>query len=272
MHLCVHAGFHKTGTTTLQQALAANRAALAPAARVMLKGDMPGLTEAARAYSRTGDEVDWALYRHEAARTLATLDPDDPRPVLISAEDLSGHMPFRHGLTGYDAAPRLMSGLRDMAAEVLPAARLSFLYTTRAAEPWVRSCHAQHLAADRMTDTLAEYTARALPHADLDAMANRVAAAVAPAPLHRARLEDLAARALGPLDALLDLAGVDPELRTRLAPVPPANRALPDGVLHALLALNRSDRPWPEIRAEKTALIRRARRTATATATATAET
>lgn len=272
MHLCVHPGFHKTGTTSLQQALAANRAALAPAARVLLKGDMPGLTEAARAYARSGDAVNWALYRHECARLLETLDPGDPRPVLVSAEDLSGAMPFRHGQPDYAAAPRLMAGLRDIVAEVRPAARLSLLYTTRAAAPWVRSCHAQHLAADRMTETLAEYTARALPHADLDAMADRIAAAVAPVPLHRVRLEDLAARPLGPLDALLDLAGIDPALRARLVPVPPANRALPRAVLDALLALNRTDRPWNEIRAEKAALIRRARQTASAPATARAET
>lgn len=259
MHILVHAGFHKTGTSSLQQSLAANRAALAPAARVLLRDDMRGLTEAARAYSRTLEDVEWALFLYEAALVFTALDPDDPRPVLISSEDLSGDMPFRHGRSDYAAASQLMAGLRDTAARHLPAARISFLFTTRAAGPWVRSCHAQHVCASRMTETLEAYSARALPHADLGAMATRIAAAVAPAPLHRAALEEIGTRPLGPLDALLDLAGIDPALRARLTPVPPANRALPEETLAALLTLNRADRPWAEVSAEKKRLIRRAR-------------
>lgn len=257
MDVLVHAGFHKTGTSSVQQTLAANRTALAPVARVLLKEDMTGLTEAARAYSRTLDDVEWALYRYEAAHVLSALDPADPRPVLMSSEDLSGHMPFRHDLPDYGAAPRLMAGLRDTAAEVRPEARLAFLFTTRAPGPWVRSCYAQHLRATRITETDHDFAARALPHADLDAMADRIAAAVAPAALHRAALEDIGGGRLGPLDAVLTVAGID---GSALAPVPPANRALPSDVQAELLALNRSDRPWSEVREKKKRLVRRARR------------
>lgn len=262
MRLVVHAGFHKTGTTSIQRTLDANRDRLAPAFRVLLKADMSGLTEAARAYSRTLDEVEWALFRYEAARVLAELDATDPRPVVMSSEDLSGHMPFRHGLPDYGAAPRLMAGLAEVAAEVLGPVDIAFLFTTRAAAPWVKSCYAQHIRATRLTDGPEDYAARAMPHADLDAMADRIAEAVAPRPVHRAALEDIGGGPLGPLDALLDLAGAEPELRAKLTPLPPANRAAPPDVLDQLLALNRSGRDRGDVSAEKKALLRKAQRDA----------
>lgn len=260
MHVLVHAGFHKTGTSSIQQGLAANRAALSPALRILLKEDMEPLTEAARAWSRRPEELEWALVLHEARGTFAALDPDDPRPVLISSEDLCGHMPFRHGLTDYAAAAPLMAGLREALAATRPDATIALLFTTRAAAPWVKSCYAQHLRATRITETAEDYAARALPHADLGAMVDRVAAAVAPAPVHRAALEDIAAGPLGPLDALLDLLPLDPARRATLTPPARANRALPAEVQDRLLALNRSDRPWSEVRDEKKRLVRRARR------------
>ncbi|MDF1856725.1 hypothetical protein [Pseudooceanicola sp.] len=262
MRLIVHAGFHKTGTSSIQQTLEANRATLAPAYRVMLKADMPGLTEAARAYSQTMDEVEWALFVFEAARVFTGLERSDPRPVLMSSEDLSGHMPFRHGQNEYAAAPRLMAGLAEIGRESGGASDIDFLFTTRAAGPWVKSCYAQHLRATRITDDLDSYAARALPHADLDAMVDRIAAAVDPVSVHRARLEDIGARPLGPLDALLDLAGVDPGLRANLARLPPANTAMPPEVLNQLLALNRSDQDWAAIRAQKKTLVRQVRKAA----------
>jgi len=260
MHVLVHAGFHKTGTSSIQQSLAANRAALAPAFRIVLKDDILPLTEAARAWSRQRQDLEWALFLHEARTTFAALDVSDPRPVLISSEDLSGHMPFRHGLTDYSAAAPLMAGLRDALAVTHRRATIAFLFTTRTAAPWVTSCYAQHLRATRMTETLAAYTARALPDADLNAMVDRVTEAVAPAPVHRAALEDIASGPLGPLDALLDLTGIAPALRATLTPVRRANSAMPPEVQDQLLALNRADRPWPEIRDEKKRLVRRARR------------
>ncbi|WP_375688445.1 hypothetical protein [Pseudooceanicola sp. LIPI14-2-Ac024] len=260
MHLVVHAGFHKTGTSSLQQTLAANRARLSPVARILLKPDMPGLTEAARAYSASADPVDWAFYLAEAARVFEALGGDD-RTVLVSSEDLAGHMPFRHGATGYDAAPRLMAGLCEAAAAAIRRPhRIDILFTTRAPGPWVASCHAQHLRATRITDDATAYAARALPHADLAAEVARIAATV-PATVHQAALEDIADGPLGPLDALLDLADIAPALRAALRPQPRANTALPPDTLDALLALNRSDRPWPAVREAKARLIRQARKT-----------
>ncbi|WP_088622158.1 hypothetical protein [Oceanicola sp. 22II-s10i] len=262
MRLIVHAGFHKTGTTSVQQTLDANRAALAPALRVMLKDDMKGMTEAARAYSRTQDEVEWALYLYETRAVFEALDPTDPRPVLMSSEDLSGHMPFRHALPDYGAAPRLVRGLAEVAEAVHPGARIEFVFTTRAATPWVRSCWAQHVRAVQFTEDLDTYTARALPHADLDRMTDRIADAVLSHAVHRKRLEDVGDMPLGPLDPLLDIVGLPAEVRAAVQPQPRANPSMPEEVLRRLLKLNRSDRPWSEVKEEKKRIVRKAKRAA----------
>ena len=51
--IIIHAGFHKTGTTSLQQNLRANRAVLRPDIRLVLRPGMTALCESARAYSRS---------------------------------------------------------------------------------------------------------------------------------------------------------------------------------------------------------------------------
>ncbi len=54
--IVIHAGFHKTGTTTVQQTLKAHATVLAPHLQVVLREDMEAVCEAARAYSLAPDE------------------------------------------------------------------------------------------------------------------------------------------------------------------------------------------------------------------------
>jgi hypothetical protein len=86
MKLILHAGIHRTGTTSLQQCLAANRAALA-----------------ARGVGYPGQEVHhqklaWALKRGEAgARDVLALlaEVPDAGTVVLSGEDFSIHTDLR---------------------------------------------------------------------------------------------------------------------------------------------------------------------------------
>ena len=254
MRVVVHAGFHKTGTTSIQHGLRRNGRKMARICRVLTRVQIEAVCEAARAASITDDPSAMALFTYELAQMAEALDPSDPRPVLISAEDLSGHMPGRFELTGYGAAPRLMACIEAVLQEVRPGAALSFFFTTRAAAPWVRSCHAQHVRAIRFTEDRASYVARMLPHADLGAEVARVAAAVA-APVHSVALEDWTAHRLGPLAALLDVLDAPQRLRDSLTAVGPANPSFPDAVLERMLALNRSDLPRAEWVAAKKALM-----------------
>jgi hypothetical protein len=239
MRLIVHAGFHKTGTTSIQHVLRRNGKKIARHFRVLTRRDATALCEAARAYSRGEDAADLAFFTYEAAQLFQALDPADPRPVLLSSEDLSGHMPGRFGLTGYDAAPRLMATLEQVARTCLAAPDLRFFFTTRAAAPWLRSTYAQHVRAIRFTEARTAYLARMADHADLAIWVRRVDAATR-APVTAAALETCGSDPLGPLGPLLDAAGAPAGLRDRLTPLPPANPSFPDHVLDRMLALNRS--------------------------------
>ncbi len=241
MRLIVHAGFHKTGTTSVQKMLRKNKRKLSHDLRLFTRPQMIPVCEAARAYSIQRSPMDLALLAYEWAQFLQSLPPDDPRPVLVSSEDLSGHMPGRHGLTGYDAAPALMKCLVDTAKECFQAPDITLFFSTRAPVAWVRSCYAHHLRSTRITESRTEYEQHALPRGDLIHYVRAVRAAVPGIAVHHAALEATTKRRLGPLSPLLDLADVPSERRRKLIVVPPANVARKEGILQKLLHLNQSD-------------------------------
>lgn len=256
MRLILHPGFHKTGTSTVQAALRQNRAALRDHLRVLLRPDMVATCEAARTYSRSGDVLDLALFRYEVAQLGDSWDTNDPRTVLMASEDLSGHMPGRHGLKDYSATPELMKTLVTTLGEILPDLTIDLFFSTRAPAPWLASCHAQHLRASRMIQSAEEYAETQRQSGDLNRIIDRIAAQNAPGMVHRCALEDSRSCPLGPLDPLLDLIPLPQSVRAGLHGVPPANTALPPEYAAQMLALNRSAGDDKSVHAAKQALIR----------------
>lgn len=248
----VHAGFHKTGTTTVQKTLRQNRAALRPFARIVLRPGMVPLCDAARAYSKSRSAWDLGLVAAEAVRLAETQSAH--RTVLISSEDLSGHMPGRHGLRGYDSAPRLAVTLRDAWAEVHPETRVTFLYGLRAPDPWLTSCYAQHLRASRMTLSRKDYLNLFRASAGLEHVVDAVGQAAPDMDTARFSLEACTGP-LGPVAPLLALAAVPPKIQATLTALPAQNAALPETTLRAFLDLNRSDLPDAEVKSAKQALL-----------------
>ncbi|MDK3020277.1 hypothetical protein [Pseudodonghicola flavimaris] len=255
MRVICHAGFHKTGTTTLQQGLALNRDALSRHLRLVPRGRSAAAGRTARAWSEARDPLEMALFRYELAVLMTRWNRRDPRPIMLSAEDLAGHMPGRHGVADYGAAPALMQAVVATLAEIAPEAEPVFYFSTRAPEAWLASCHAQHLRATRMRLDADSFAERHRAAADLPAMVAQIAEAVAPVPVHHTALEQSRDRALGPLDPLLDLCDLPPAARAGLIAPPMANRAAPADCTAALLRLNRSDRDDAEVHAAKQALL-----------------
>jgi len=253
MRVIVHAGFHKTGTTSVQQALRLNRAVLKPHLRIRLRPAMIAVCEAARGYSAVPDAINLALFRYELAQLAEGWSARDSRPVLLASEDLSGHMPGRKGVKTYHAAPRLMATLVETLRRIHPDAAVEFYFSTRRADDWLNSCHAQHLCASRLTLSRARYAKAYRRSANFDTIIDRVAEITA-CPTHRAALERGE-----PLAALLGVIGLPEGLRARLRPAGPANTAPPPEVLAALLDLNRSEMPEKDLRAAKRALLGRPR-------------
>lgn len=258
--LILHAGFHKTGTSSVQEMLDEAADILDPLARVLIKEDMEELTAACRAHARAPTPDTLARVEAEAASLFATLDPTDPRQLLISSEDLAGLIPGRQGRMGYPEAPALLTALLHGLARSWGALPEVTLYlSTRGAEGWINSCYHHHLRVSRMRDGADTYAEAQRGAADLPALAADIARALPEVRLVTAALEVTAALPHGPLTPLLDLAWVPEDLRARIPALPPANASLRP-LAAQFLALNRSDLDRAALKEAKKALIRKARR------------
>lgn len=250
--LVVHAGFHKTGTTSAQRTLDRYRTELAPYVQVVLRKDMKGLCEAARRYSVTRDALDLGFVQYEAALVLEGLDPG--KTALLSSEDLSGHMPGRRKLRSYDAAPALASAMAQAWRQVWRNGDVTLAYSTRQAAPWLASCYIQHLRATRITMTAQDYAQAYEKSANLSDIVTQVSKACPTARVVSHALEDITAHALGPAQTLLEHAHVPADLIAQLAPLPRANEGLSIDRQAAYLALNRSELPDAEVSRRKKAM------------------
>ncbi|MCX7566725.1 hypothetical protein OS189_10270 [Sulfitobacter sp. F26169L] len=252
--IVIHAGFHKTGTSTVQAVLRANRKALMPALAIRLKGQMKELVSATRGYSTYGtdDALDKVSRRFDAL--LADLPGMPRRTLLLSGEELSGHMPGRGALADYSAAPVLMYLYWQRAQAAFPNAPVSFCFATRAPDQWLRSAWAEHVKSSGMTLDFADFCAK-YPHAaGLPDIIQDITRRV-PAPVHSYALEDCAGLPLGPADPVLDLCEIPDGIRASLLPQPPQNTRLGDEMLAALLDINRSHKDTGARNAAKATLL-----------------
>jgi hypothetical protein len=258
--IVIHAGFHKTGTSSVQAVLRANRKALMPSVAIRLKGQMQELMHATRGYSTYGTENALEKVRLRFEALLADLPGMPRRTLLLSAEELSGHMPGRGALADYSAAPVLMYLYWQRAQAAFPATPVVFCFGTRSPENWRRSAWAEHVKSSGMTLDYVNFSTQ-YPDADnLDGIVSEVRRRV-PAPVHSFALEDCAEQPLGPADPVLDLCDVPAELRATLTAQPPQNTRFDDDTLAALLEINRTHRDTDARNAAKAALLHKGQQT-----------
>lgn len=260
VRVVIHAGFHKTGTTSVQTTARQNAALLQPHARIFLRADFPGLTEAARSYSISRKPHALEQVYTEAEAFFRKLDRKDLRPVALLSEDLSGHLPGRHDIADYGAAPALMAQLAAAAVAAMGTeVDLRFHFSTRAAEPWFRSAYWQILRSARRTEGPEDFARLFAAAADFNAVMAEIAKAVEPYPINAVALETLRDAPQGPMTPLLDLLDIPPETRAALAPAAPAN-VRPEGLDEVFLALNRCNLPDGKVATLKKTALRMARR------------
>jgi hypothetical protein len=231
-------GFHKTGTSTIQQLLRINRETLKPHMRSLLRWSLKELVSASRGYSTWRDPITLLKFTHRFDRLLADLNGMPNRVLCLSAEELSGHLPGRDTLQDYGAAPILAAEMAAMVHTRFPDATLAFFLTTRDPDAWIKSAYWQHVKSSSLTLEFNAFQTAYPNAADLDAIVDQIAASVS-CPVIKSKLEDCASGPLGPAGPLLDLCEVPEKLRQNIQPVAPANTRLGDDVLQQLLAANR---------------------------------
>ena len=92
----IHAGFHKTGTTTIQRYLRSNGKHIWPRCSLTLPGRVRnGAALMAVRYSRYGTPALLDAFARDLHETLSAIDVGQSRKVLISDENLAGRMPGR---------------------------------------------------------------------------------------------------------------------------------------------------------------------------------
>ena len=253
--IIVHAGFHKTGTTSLQSFLRANREALAPHARIYLGDRLGALRRQGRIYGERPLPWRRRAFRRGLAEFLASI-PDSP-VILISRESLSGAMPgalrFGRPITRY--APHSARLARDLVAGCRArfgaGAQVALLYTTRAPETLLPSLWAHQLRTKRLTLDFDTFAAQFGPGFDLKAEAALIARAVAPVPVHVRALEEVADDRLGPGRIACDLLGLSEAERAALVPPPDRHRGASTALQQRFLEMNRNPTSLPRLRAEK---------------------
>lgn len=253
--IILHAGFHKTGTTTVQATLRANRGALKKHIAFRLHWHLKDLAAATRGYSDDRDPLTLIKAQQRFIQIMDELPGMPRRTLILSSEELIGHMPGRGPIETYDAAPDLLYAFWEIAHNRYPQAEIMIYLSTRAPDAWLESAHAEHVKSSNMTMSLEEYAEKYAAAADFAEVISEIASRV-PCPVHHASLESCHDLPLGPATPLLDLCDLPLSLTAELKSVAPENTRLPTDILEALRAANHQYADNPTARATaKTAIL-----------------
>ena len=116
---------------------------------------------------------------------------------------------------------------------------VEFLYTVRDTDAWIRSVYGHLVRSIRVEDDFDGFRRSFAKLPDLHAEAAAIARALAPVPVHIARLEDVGKTRHGPTTALFDLIDLSPEARAELPKAEHKNVALSSDAEAMFLRLNR---------------------------------
>lgn len=223
MQVFVHAGFHKTGTTSFQNLIRANRTGAPADVYFLLANDPlaselraalrdfhrePGPDQSNRLRGRLSEILSEALHRRTAK-------------MVISLEVISGLLPDA------DAAPLYPHGHAALAeiCRVFAGHEITVLLSVRDATAWVRSVHAHRLRKPGFTLSLAEFSGAAkFKSIDWDRVARSLTNGL-PVSFIVSPLEATADTRLGPCSDFLPLF-LAPETIAAWQPVARANTGL----------------------------------------------
>ncbi|MEN8888140.1 MAG: hypothetical protein ABF243_04640 [Celeribacter marinus] len=239
----IHAGFHKTGTTTLQHTLAQNADFLAPHIEMCLPKnpllDLLALTS--KNFSQMRNRPTRQALRNEAEAFFETFDAHDPRPLLISHENLCGHYPGYKNIRNYSAAGPAMKLISEGFEAALGSLEtLSFYFSTRR-NGWLASCHWQRLKQKRYKLSLNEFEARYRGADDFDTVLADMRARLGDVAMTSSALEDMG----HPVSPILALFGLS-HLQSALTIPPNTNVSASSNARAALVDAHKNDLRGPD--------------------------
>lgn len=232
----IHAGFHKTGTSTIEHFLLRNANVLRPHLEVIATPQLGEVVALAKRYSAAPKPARLSAF----AAAFAQAMPPQDRPTLVSCVDLCGGMPGDPGVQDYRAAPALVGAMRA-------AGPARFAFGVRPGAAWLRSLWMQNLKVHRLTDDLEAFAARFAAVSDLDVQTAALEDASGGSVL-RLPLEMGATHPLGLAGPLLELFGL-PDIS--LLPQKPLKVGLRPDMAALLLKMNRSDLSDADLRRTK---------------------
>ncbi len=255
----VHAGFHKTGTSSLQDYLRHIRGDLPEGIAIHLKENFPDAGNLARRYGQR--PYPWRLRRFSRALRRYLDGVGEAEVHVLSWEGFSGIMPGHRRPTGpvrnirRAAIPLARAIIRELRRRFGADVGITFLYTLREPESWIGSVHGHLLRSIRLTEDLNAFRAGFTPPIRLDAEAEAIARAIAPVPVVTSWLADTKDHHEGPAAALLDLLPIPPETRAALPRARRTNSGNSPEVRAQCLEWNRTIRDDYELKRRKDKLI-----------------
>lgn len=254
--IIIHFGLHKTGTTTAEATLAANRDILAPLAQVVTRKTWPDVTRAAKIHSATPSTL--PQFGEVFAARLADVHLGSDQALVISNVDLSGHLPGHPEVATYDTLPARLSEIqlrlqRRFGADL----DLRFVMTTRTPAAWLRSLWAQNLKVHREVRSQEEFAAQFAELAQFEPLIAAVSDAIPLGTLTVEPLENTSLRSMGPASAVLRALGTAPAALP-LSPHRAMKKILPEEALEMLLGMNRSslsDKALKEVKSDAIHLL-----------------
>ena len=239
--IVVHAGFHKTGTTTIQSFLQANGKHLWPHMALVLPARINEITKIATMHSVMRDPLSRDEFHYRLVTFLRTLDIGKKRHLCISSENLAGLIPGRSGKESYAGCDSLMATIKDALQEVFgPTLPITFYLSTREAESWLRSSYWQNLRASDLKMDFETYAATYQSAADFQPVIDDTRAALGDTPLLTTALEDTIHTEFGPATPIIDLFPLPAVTRALLAKPMRQNLSPDAATIAEILTLNRS--------------------------------
>lgn len=255
----MHPGFHKTGTSSLQAYLGANRAALADHVRIVLLDELKDPLRFATHYSIGQDPFELAGFTSSFAHICEGLLAEPAPTIVISCEGLSGRTPGKRGIMDYAAAAPLAGAMERAIKATLGKVDLTFLYTTRAPDDWLSSAWRHNLVGYRVTEDFPTFCATYGKAADFGAITDQIRGVLRRAKLVVTPLETVSAALAGPAEAILQLLDLPHDLRATLRNPGLRNTGITPAQAARLLAINRSEVSDETAKRQKSAVLAGAR-------------